>query len=656
MIFRAYLIISFFFIGISATSQQSIHAWTDIQESKYDNQIVSDDALVFFDRLYINTIAYDEKVTQLKTIHRKIKILTKYGLNSYNKVYIPVYNELFFRSNLGNFKLVILKPGGKRIELNSSNMVETSLPANTPFFYKKGGEVRLLAVPELSVGDIIEYVYTVTNAYDVQPQYFYQIDDMSCEVDHYTIQKSLILESNKFDHNVLPINFGYPVQLEELSEGNGVKFQLNNLEPSEDEEFSHYYLNNKFAVYHIGNNIDDEEMDERELLRSFSRNQRVVNKSKMFDENHLSNMEYELKKLDGVMEKMELIHIKMNQPLEENMYRFNKYIKDRIERTWIAAKVIHKLLDGMNIDVEYHILRSRERSNEIPKNFSIYNFDDIVISFKDEVGSRRFMPLMKPFLNIDEVYLELYYSNCVTIKKNEKGILDIGVEEVPKYNSKNEIFYEASLFTDTKVKDEVRLKVDVDYKLAGSIWYEIKPVFNELLTDTLHLEQNLELFVKYNLITDQNPDSIYNIKYKVEDQELKMSFSYTKSEPSTEGIFTIELQDYFTDEFNLDWSAKTRERSNPGSFYGEPKFIGLLDISKNDELKYVVDEKLNAEFINEFGYLNTSMTPNQESYQFKYEYDFTTREFNAEDWTDVVPLLEEFEKLNRSKIYFEINH
>ena len=81
-------------------AQLSNEAWDNFTESTFEETTDNNtsDVTIIYDRTYIDInqtrVQAELKVEVLKTIHRKIKINSLYGLEKYNKLYIPT---IFFR-------------------------------------------------------------------------------------------------------------------------------------------------------------------------------------------------------------------------------------------------------------------------------------------------------------------------------------------------------------------------------------------------------------------------------------------------------------------------------------------------------------------------------------------------------------------------------
>ena len=95
------------------------------------------DAVIIFDRVYYETEERGTSVEQIETVHRKIKINSLFGLEVFNKLYIPTFEDLHYKTELLDCRVKTQKPDNRTINTDLTSLVETTLPANVPFFTRK---------------------------------------------------------------------------------------------------------------------------------------------------------------------------------------------------------------------------------------------------------------------------------------------------------------------------------------------------------------------------------------------------------------------------------------------------------------------------------------------------------------------------------------
>ncbi len=200
--------------------------------SKFENieNVENMDVIILYDRTYYETKAIGEQVIQNKVIHRKIKINSLHGLEKFNKLYIPTFNDLDHNLKYISCKAKVLKKDGKVIQQDTSNFVSTTLPANAPFFYKKEGKVKMLALSNIKIGDQIEYVYKIQHIYNYSANYFYKHDFVPFSSGNYCLEKSIYFQPPGFNVKIWPFNFHNGISKNtNFTYKDGFKITLNNM-------------------------------------------------------------------------------------------------------------------------------------------------------------------------------------------------------------------------------------------------------------------------------------------------------------------------------------------------------------------------------------------------------------------------------------------
>lgn len=148
---RIFLLIACFSGIISPVSSQEIIRETWIEKPllhTIDSKLKDESAVVVLDKRRIEYTDDKDNVVQYKTLHKIIHINDDKGIESFNRVYLPVSNT----SDIVDIKARTILPGGKIIELDKSNIKD--LKEDDDRVYK------IFAMEGLEKGCEVEYYYT----------------------------------------------------------------------------------------------------------------------------------------------------------------------------------------------------------------------------------------------------------------------------------------------------------------------------------------------------------------------------------------------------------------------------------------------------------------------------------------------------------------
>ena len=113
-----------------------------------DAKLADESAVVILDKRRVEYIDEKQEVTQYKTLHKIIHINDDKGIESYNRVYLPVSNN----SDIVDIKARTILPGGKIIEISKDNIKD--LKEDDDQVYK------IFAMEGLEKGCEVEFYYT----------------------------------------------------------------------------------------------------------------------------------------------------------------------------------------------------------------------------------------------------------------------------------------------------------------------------------------------------------------------------------------------------------------------------------------------------------------------------------------------------------------
>ncbi len=113
-----------------------------------DSKLKDESAVIILDKRRVEYIDENKEVVQYKTLHKIIHINDDKGIESFNRVYLPVSNN----SDIIDIKARTVLPGGKIIEVNKDNIKD--LKEEDDRVYK------IFAMEGLEKGCEVEYYYT----------------------------------------------------------------------------------------------------------------------------------------------------------------------------------------------------------------------------------------------------------------------------------------------------------------------------------------------------------------------------------------------------------------------------------------------------------------------------------------------------------------
>ncbi len=112
-----------------------------------DNNLKNESAILVFDKRRMEYIDVDKELTLYKTVHKIIHINDDKGIETFNKIYLPVTSN----ADIKAIKARTILPNGKIIELNEKNIKDL----------EEGDRIyKIFAMEGLEKGCEIEYYYT----------------------------------------------------------------------------------------------------------------------------------------------------------------------------------------------------------------------------------------------------------------------------------------------------------------------------------------------------------------------------------------------------------------------------------------------------------------------------------------------------------------
>lgn len=632
-------------------------AWRNFKNSQYEliEGLEEQDAILIFDRNYFHTVIENaNQVAQIVITHRKIKINTLTGLEAFNKMYIATFNDLHYKSKILDIKAKTLKANAEVVENDTSRFIHTTLPANVPFFYKKSGTVKMLALKDVSIGDEIEYIYQVKHVFDGMPHLFNQARQVTFENLYHCLEKSLFFESDYFDIKIKSQNFGK--NLEEIpSVGNKKrqKISLYNIKNGSDELYTNTALQTPYIQYLISRSIDDTETSWEIITRSFKTRQNELkwhNIAEAIDKNiEGKNYLFETK---SISEKFQLLLNDLNKPLERN---FNLYdeLKEDIDLAWNSARYISKLMKKMKIPVGFHFAVNKELGTFDPDYLSFYQFHKVYISFIDENGKKRYLPLIQPYSKLDEIEAEYQGTNCFTIKQDEYGKRSFVFDTIPINDLKSERKIDIKVKLKSLVNDTLTLAVHQKLSISNAAFLRSKPYIMNYINDSTEGTDQLRKFVYWFLPISIHEDSIIDLKYTLHKNSIELTFSYRwrKEVLSDPEIISLKPEMFIAHDFYTPYHLR-ENRALPGYLYNESNLNYYFEFDFDHKYQWMENSLMTTEIQNPIGDVKVNYTESS-SPKMNFILDWKTDQFKKENWTHVLQLRDQSLDFLGSRLFFK---
>jgi len=584
------------------------------------------------------------------SVVRKVKILSENGLNKYNRLYIPTFEDLDFRSLVFDLEAKTIKRNGDVISVGEDAMRDTSLPGNNAYFRRYEGAVKLVALEQVEVGDVIEYSYTVRYINDYSYEYTDVFEKTLLEeipvrtyarsVSVSTDLKSRILEYNLDGGGSLSEKDGYVIY----------EWNYLSMMPLKTEPYFHEYS----VIPHYSLIVSTEPIDiERswnDILKRID-----VKPSSRYDfisDFSVNDLEKLAKSKETVEEKVRLVCDSL-YGWQRDKGESNFYHSSQRSSNWYVNNRYLSLFKKLGIESSIVMCRPLEEGSYDGEIVSLDQFTNVLIEFKDEYGQYHYIRPREPFSNIDFVHFKLQGSKALRIR----DLLKKGwIEEFDfPYMSADEKVYSD--------KREINLKSDND-----SLFYEVDLEINSIgfpnmiygacflnKEDSL-LRRKADLFFNENVVDDYAV-RISNGEYKGEVKdyyigECTVSGSFTISEEKFNlsnnvalwQLVQRELFREFLDEHNVN-----EERENDAHVSEAYQYSTQLDVTSNGKA-IEPNDLMNLEFENSYGFIKCS----SEIIDGKLRIDLSVRlekgYVPASEWKEFL----EFDKTLKNLLYLEL--
>lgn len=382
-----------------------------ITASEYDAEILKNHEIREYD--YTPTAGYFTYSAYV-TIKRKIKVNSSYGINKFNTLYIPTFEDLDYKMTLVSVTGATHKPNGNVYPVNEKHIKETTLPANVPMLYGYEGNVKQMVFSNVSIGDIIEYEYKVRYFYTSSYSYFSITDELELG-DDFPINQGIyeFKLSNRLDGIFHLANSDQHI----TNDKNNFSLTLLNIRPKSDERYTNNKVDNPYLLYNIVNDLtgvyDNWDKYLRRSLETAKRKEYFMMGVTVGD----IESKIRLKRYTDT----ETI-VKYIKQTVDNKYKKEKNVTylAAISRAGLSiddAEQVLKLIKTCKMDASVLFLKNRNYGNVYKSFISVSQFQDIMVKYKDKDGQIHFWKPLDPFGVIDQYSarysgteaLELYY-------------------------------------------------------------------------------------------------------------------------------------------------------------------------------------------------------------------------------------------------------
>ena len=627
--------------------------------SKYEEISTGEksDVTILYDRTYIDVGKIKQngeiKVKNLKTIHRKIKINTLYGLQQYNKLYIKIFNDLHYNLDFVDCKVKTLKKDGEVVKMDNAEFITTTLPANAPFFYKQDGKVKMLAIKDINVGDQVEYVFTMKETIDVDPEYYYKTDRISFVNNDFCLEKSVFINADKYKIKLWPHNFGEEdTRNTDYSYNEGKKITLNHITPRSNEIYSNSRFYEPYLTYMIKKDLTVKDDTWEDFAKYFEPSRKKTKRKFIFEGKSINDAISEIDTVIGTKEKFKFILKQINEPLQNNMFLYLG-LDDKIDASWSYAQVISRAVKKMKMPINFHFVINKNY-NKLDKTYvSLYQFDDIICSFIGDDNKIYYFPLFKPFSNLNDIQKEFQGTECFTIFQNEFGERTHSFDQIPEFDP-GKISKNIDVILDEIDADKIKFKIKEKLSYSGHSWINYKPLLLYLVQDSTKTDENLQRFIKEQLPVSHKVDSIYNIQFATKDESFSVNYEYDRelNVNNTSSIIHLRPSDFVEYTYYTPYHMR-KTRLEKGYLNNEYNLDLVINFHLKDAFYWIQNDNLRKEIKNDFGKLITDFSSDDSAVSTSFSLEFKTNEFEVSEWNQILDLRDAANDYLVHKFYFK---
>lgn len=630
-----YLLV-FALLSSISLAQENIKAWSNFENSTYESISQEDDAVILFDRSYIEVKNnYLEGISVTRTIHRKIKINTLYGLEQYNKLYIPVVQGIHSNSILLSCKAKTIHSNQEVEETENYDMITTSLPANASFFYKVEGKVKMLAIKGVKIGDEVEYIYSVEKKYDVAPIHFYLFDRIEFNENNYCLEKSIFINENYFECTIWKNNS----QIKLEKNGNWKRISVNNIESYRPEIYGLETRDLLTIKYLISLRQEGEEIESwSDFVLKGKSKRREVKRSTILDGQNIFDFIPEINNISNIDKKVKFISSRINGVIE-NEFELYSQVNNDIHTSFAYYKILSKLFKKIKLPIQAYFVVSKYYGDFDENNFLLEQFDNIIFSYINNTNELKYFSILEPYSDINQIKKEFQGTKAFIIHQNEKGEKTHEFGEIPKVSTINGHNINFSIGVESLNEDSLVYDVTESHIFLGTEWLKVKPFILNIVSNEKKVNSLLQKFVLNNLVKPE-VDSVHIINYEFSDSSFRINYNYNFSVlfQKSHNVLEFKPESLLRNNYYTPYYLKNQERKHPGYLFLETNRTIQFELDLSDELIWLENENLNQNFNNAFGQIISTYESIDNQLKFSIQINWFKDTFTTKDWGSIYDL------------------
>ncbi len=535
-------------------------------------------------------------------VHRKIRILSLHGLERYNRLYIPTYEDLDFRSLVFDLSAKTIKKNGQEIILDQSAIKETTLPGNNPYLRNYEGVVKLVALEQVDIGDIIEYSYKVRYIHDYSRNYvdtYERIMQEDIPINSYSrtikIKEGLhirLLESNLPSSHIL----------EEGDKATTYSWYFIDLVPIEAEDFMHEYN----VLPHISLLISTYKMN---LFKSWEAVLRAIDTKPKGRYNFIS--EFSINDLVGLAKQKQTVEEKVRL-ICDSLYQWRRdkdeqsaYGKGLLHSNWYSNNKYLSLFKRLGIKSSIIKLRPLSEGPFDEEIITLEQFETSLIEFEDENGVLHYLSPLDAFVNIDHMPFIYQGSRAVRLRELLSDA-EMEVFTVPYQSSENRVSKDERTISLAIREDSIVYDLHAKRTISGHPSFIMATCYLNK-TDSVKKERAIEVLDEslFNRASIELVNSTW--QGEVQDYytglvELRVDCQAKEKMHSMQGNLALwELLDIEDFDNWLDDLKGEQDRKFDAHICSAYKASSSIEILASDECNVLMNELMNVDFANEFG-------------------------------------------------------
>jgi len=639
-------------------SNNNREAWKKFKFAKFEiiEEQPNSDATIIFDRSYISTNEVGNKVEQTQIVHKKYKINSLYALEQLNKIYIRVINDLHYRSELIDVKVKAINANNDVILTDISQIVTTVLPANYNAYYKVDGNLKMLAIQGLELGNQVEIIYEVKKHYDTAPYWFYDSDEILLGDEFYCLEKSIYLESEDFEMKVLSFNEDKNyVRTREIEDKKTVSIKVKDIAPIENHFYNKPYIDRIYFRYLIAIETERNTLTWEGIMNDLESTNSSFKRQEIFQESKLSEIREKFISIPTTKRKFQYLLESVNKSLEKNL-QFYEDVKEDIDIAWANACMISTLLKKLKVPVNFHFVVNSNNGKFDRDYVTIYQFDKIFLSFTWK-GQQHYFPLLEPYSEFDEISSKYAGTDCLTIVQTGDGRQVYKFDKMPESDIRDQLDRKIEAEIVPSSNDSITLAVNETLIFEGNSYLDLKPYIKECINNKEIEEDIKDDFIKTFILTDILPiediDSLSITGFNVDSGKVKIDVYYEilKQVFTKNNIFSLSPNLFVLDDFYTPFHLKKTRNSN-GYLYNETDIDYEITFKSQAQMKYLISEEENSTE-NELAKVSHNINKDNGALNIDLSVSYKTEKFEKDQWGKMMDIREKCHQLLNQNIYFQ---